>query len=260
MIIAFVPCRLQSTRFPNKAVQDIYGIPAIERCLINTLAIPGVDKVVLATTTNTSDDKLESYNLEGKVEVVRGPEEDVLERFMPTNERLKPDHIIRVTGDCPLVSPELGELTIQKHLEDDYDATFTPSKVALGIACEIYRTGAILELRRLFPVTNHSEYLVYYFLNNPEHFKLNSFTAPDQYVKPWRLTLDEENDLILLNLIYRTLNIQERPVYFSELDSFFEKHPEAADINIGNFVKYREDKELMDYLKRATTFKMNRDK
>jgi spore coat polysaccharide biosynthesis protein SpsF len=257
MIIAFVPCRLKSTRLPNKAIQDIFGMPAIERCLINTIAIPGIDKVVLATSTNKEDDKLLDYNLNGKVEVVRGSEDDVLERFMPIIHRDNPDHIVRVTGDCPLVSTELGELTIKKHIESSFDATFTLSKVALGTACEIYKTEAILRLKKILNRTNHSEYLIYYFSNNPAIFSLNVFDAPVQFIKPWRLTLDEKNDLDLLNLIYKTLDVKSRPVRFSEVIGFFEKYPEAAKINHNNVVKYRDNKELVDYLKKMTTIGLN---
>ena len=253
MIIAFVPCRLQSSRLPNKAIQDIHGISAIERCLINTLAIPGIDKVVLATSTNETDDKLVNYNLNGQIEVVRGSKDDVLERIMPTIQKLKPDHIVRVTGDCPLVSTELGKITIDKHIESNCDATYTLSKVALGIACEIYKTEAILKLKELVKVTNYSEYLIYYFSNNSKHFSLNPFDAPNQFIKLWRLTLDEPNDLKLLNLIYKTLDVGHRPVSFHEVIFFFEKYPEAAQINIGNVVKYRDNKELVEHLKRVTT-------
>lgn len=256
MIIAFIPCRLQSNRLPFKAVKDIYGIPAIERCLINTSAIPGVDKIILATSTNKEDDILEKYNLAGKVEVVRGSENDVLERFIPSINKYEPDHIIRVTGDCPLVSPELGEIIIDKHIKNNKDITYTPSKVALGSACEIYKTNAILKLKKMLPSTPHSEYLIYYYLNNPNYFKLNPIVSPDLFIKPWRLTLDEENDLILLNLIYSTLKKENEPVYFNEVSTFFKNQPEAFLININNVVKYRDNKELVDYLKRETTIKI----
>lgn len=254
MIIAFVPCRLQSSRLPFKAIQNIHNISAIERCLTNTLAIPGIDKVVLATSTNKEDNVLENYNLNGKIEVIRGSENDVLERFMPIIYRDRPDHIVRVTGDCPLVSPELGEITIKKHIEQGSDATFTLSKVALGIACEIYKTKAILKLKEIRPKTDHSEYLIYYFLNNPVFFNLNIFDAPINFIKPWRLTLDEENDLELLNFIFKTLDVGNRPVTFKEIELFFKKNPDALNINKNNVVKYRDDKELIDFLKKATTF------
>ena len=233
----------------------INGITAIERCLINALAIPGIDKVILATTTNSEDDVLETMNLKGKVEVVKGSESDVLSRFMPTILKYKPDHVIRITGDCPMVSSELGEILIQMHLETGADATFTLSKIALGISMEVYKTDAVLRLRELFPVTNHSEYLIYYFLNNPEHFKLNFVKAPENFIQPWRLTLDEENDLQLFNLIYSTLDIGARPVSFEEVTSFFARYPEATKINVNNIVKYKQDQGLIDYLRNATTYR-----
>jgi spore coat polysaccharide biosynthesis protein SpsF (cytidylyltransferase family) len=255
MIIAFVPCRLNSTRLPNKAIQDVHGISAIERCLINTMSIPGIDKVVLATSTNKEDDQLLDFNLDGKIEVTRGSEDDVLERFMPAIHKYRPDQIIRVTGDCPLVSPELGELSIKKHLESKSDLTYTNSKIALGIGLEVYKTEAVLRLKEIQKKTNYSEYLIYYFTNNRHLFSVNEFEAPDNFIKPWRLTLDEQNDLELLRLIYTTLEKGKEPVSFKEVESFFQLFPLAALTNICNEVKYRDNQELMELLKSVTTIK-----
>ena len=254
MVIVYVPCRLKSSRLSEKAIRPIYGLTSIERCLINAMAIPGIDKVILATSTNEEDDALESYTLGGKVEVTRGSENDVLSRFLPSIDKYNPEHIIRITGDCPLVSAELGSYLIQSHKDLNADATFTLSKTALGISLEIYRTSAVRKLRELFPKTEHSEYLVYYFMNNPNHFKLNILEAPDKFLRPWRLTLDEENDLELFNMIYEKLQVGERPVDFDEVIAFFEENPEAASHNANNVVKYRQDQNLIDELKRSTTW------
>ena len=151
-------------------ISDIHGITAIERTLINAQAINGVDKVILATSIAAVDDPLLRCNLDDKIEVVRGSEDDVLARIIPFIEKNKPDHIIRVTGDCPLVSSELAELLIQSHIETGADLTYTPSKTALGIACEIYKAESLLKLRTYFPQTLHSEYLIYYFTNNRNLF------------------------------------------------------------------------------------------
>jgi spore coat polysaccharide biosynthesis protein SpsF (cytidylyltransferase family) len=253
MIIAFVPCRLKSTRLPNKAVKEIYGIPAIERCLLNTLAIEKCDKVVLATSTNPEDDALENCTLNGEVLLVRGSEDDVLARFMPVIEKYNPTHIMRVTGDCPLVSNELADLIIKSHLETGADASFTRSPVALGISCEIYKTSAIHKLKSLMPVTDYSEYLILYFLNNPHLFNLNIVPAPEKFLKEWRLTLDEANDLELFNMIYEKLDVAKRAVAFDEVIDFFEKYPKAALINQGNEVKYKDNQKLIELLKNVTS-------
>lgn len=256
MIVVFVPCRLKSTRYPNKGISDICGITAIERTLINAKAINGVDKVILATSTEEVDDALIHCNLGGSIEVVRGSEDDVLARIIPYIEKNKPDFIIRVTGDCPLVSSELAELLIQSHIKTGADLTYTPSKTALGIACEIYKAESLLKLRTYFPQTIHSEYLVYYFTNNRNLFQVNEYMAPEKFIKNWRLTFDEPNDLELLRKIFSTLGIKDNSVSFDELIAFFDRHPEAAQININNIVKYRDNQDLISYLKDATTFKV----
>jgi spore coat polysaccharide biosynthesis protein SpsF (cytidylyltransferase family) len=255
MIVVFVPSRLKSTRYPNKGISDIHGITAIERTLINAQSIKGVDKVILATSTEAIDEPLLRCNLDGNIEVVKGSEEDVLARIIPYIEKNKPDYIIRVTGDCPLVSAELAELLIQSHIETGADLTYTPSKTALGIACEIYKAESLLKLRTYFPQTLHSEYLIYYFTNNRNLFQVNEFLAPEKFIKNWRLTFDEPNDLELLRKIYSVLDIKNRSVSFDEVIGFFDRYPEAAQININNIVKYRDNQDLISYLKNATTYK-----
>jgi spore coat polysaccharide biosynthesis protein SpsF (cytidylyltransferase family) len=255
MILTFVPCRLKSTRLPNKAIRDIAGIPAIERCFINVAGIRQNDKTVLITSTEAEDDALLDYTLKGQIEVFRGPVDDVLERVLPAIDKYEPEHVIRVTGDCPLVSFEMAEELINAHIESGADATYPKTRVALGSACEIYKTSAIRKLRSLFPTTNYSEYLIYYFSNNPGIFKINEVDVADRFKKPWRLTLDEQNDLELLNLIYSEVNPEALPVAFNKVEEFFTKYPEATKINVSNEVKYRDNQELIALLKRSTTHK-----
>nr|WGE06413.1 hypothetical protein P5640_21380 [Bacillus subtilis] len=76
----------------------IYGIPSVERCLINCLAVPSVDEVVLATSNLPDDDPLEAFTLNGKIRIVRGSPENVAERMLEAAGLTKADIIIRVTA------------------------------------------------------------------------------------------------------------------------------------------------------------------
>jgi spore coat polysaccharide biosynthesis protein SpsF (cytidylyltransferase family) len=149
----------------------------------------------------------------------------------------------------------LADIIITSHIESEADASFTRSPVALGLTCEIYKTSAVRKLRELFPATNHSEYLIYYFLNNPHIFNLNIVEAPQKFIHNWRLTLDEESDLKLFNLLYEKLEVGRRAVSFDEVIRFFEENQEAAAINAGIEVKYRDNQKLVAYLKEMTTYK-----
>lgn len=253
MIVAFVPCRLKSSRLPNKAIREINGVSSIERCLLNTSAITKVDKVFLATSNNPEDDILARHTLDGTVELLRGSEEDVLERVMPAIEKYKPDYVLRITGDCPLVSYEMADYLINIHIESRKDVTITNSPTAIGLNSEIYTTAALLKLREYMPHTYHSEYLIWYFLNNPDLFSVNQVPVNEKYIQNWRLTLDEQNDLDLFNNIFKYLDAGKRPVSFDEVVHFFRENPEAVSINSQISVKYKDNQELIKILKQSTT-------
>ena len=103
-VITVIPCRTKSTRLPQKALLPIHGISSIERCLLQTLAIERSMKSVLATSSHPSDTVLAQHTLGDRVDFVQGSEDDVLERLFLAIEHHEAQVIIRVTGDCPVVS------------------------------------------------------------------------------------------------------------------------------------------------------------
>ena len=244
---------MKSTRLPQKAVRPIYGVSSIERCLLNTLAIKNSDLTVLATSTHPDDAVLRQYALDGKVEFLRGSEDDVLQRFLMAADRYHADVLLRVTGDCPVVSYEIADLLIRSHLDAKADATYCQGDFSVGTACEVYHVAALRRLRELVPQTNYSEYLLMYFTNNPDCFRLNPVILPEMYRHPeWRLTLDEPADLELFELIFSSLQIGREPIAFQQIARFFATHPEAVEINSHVKLHYVHDEELVSKLRRVT--------
>lgn len=253
--IAVVQCRTGSSRLPRKALAQIYGVPAIERCLLNASAITTVSAVVLTTSTSSADDVLAEHTLGGRVGFVRGPEDDVLERFLIAAARHDADHVVRVTGDSPLVSFEIADILVTAHLASGADATFAEREYAPGTGVDVYSVSALQRLRRLLSETPYSEYLILYFKNNPDLFRLHEVQLPPEFRSPWRLTLDEPSDLKLLELIYSTLDVGVEAVPWASVRRFFAEHPEAAAINAGNELRYVDDPVLRAELERATTIR-----
>ena len=252
-IVAMVACRLKSTRLPNKALMPLYGVPSIERCLLNALAIRQVDAVVLATSTHEQDAPLAAHTIGGRVTCFRGSEEDVVERFLGAAEAHQADLVLRITGDCPVVSYEIADLLISSHLTTRADFTFC-EHYAPGTACEVYTVEALRRLKQLKPDTNHSEYLMFYFKNNPSYFRLNEVTLPEQFRHPeWRVTLDEPADAELFNRLFAALDAGREAVGFERISQFFARNPEAAQINQGVALKWVHNREFVDFLNRVTT-------
>ncbi len=257
-IVAVVPCRMKSSRLKRKAVLPIAGIPSIQRCLINTKAIPRLAATVLATSTHPDDAILEAHAREAGVEFLRGSEDDVLERFLTVADRHHADVLLRITGDCPIVSYEIADLLIQSHLETKADLTCCRAPFAVGTNCDVYRVSALRRLRTLASNTGYSEYMSLYFINNPALFKLNPVTLPEAYRHPeWRLTLDEQADLDLFEALFSELRIGREPVSFLQIADFFTRNPEAAQINGDVKLAYVADPDFVAELKRVTSIALS---
>ena len=139
------------------------------------------------------------------------------------------------------------------HVESGADISYPASGFPVGINGEIYSVSALRRLRDLMPQTLHSEYLIFYFTNNPGVFRLNPVDIPEYFRRDWRLTLDEVSDLELFERIFSTLDVGARAIAFEELVDFFATHPAAASINRANRLRYTHDAEFVARLNQATT-------
>ncbi len=95
MVLAIIQCRMNSSRFPKKALADLNGTPVIRHVVVRAQQIAGVDAVIVATPT--------AYGYDGD-------ENDVLGRFVHVAMQFPEAHtFMRLTGDCPLLDPEACE-------------------------------------------------------------------------------------------------------------------------------------------------------
>lgn len=98
-----VQARMGSTRLPGKILKDFYQGSTILDIILSKLHKVPNTKVVVATSDNQNDDELVEY-LQNKHEVVfRGPEDDVLKRFIGAAEANGIEGIIRICADNPFL-------------------------------------------------------------------------------------------------------------------------------------------------------------
>lgn len=252
IITLVVICRLKSTRLPQKALLPIYGIPSIERCLLNCLAVPHVDHVLLATSALPQDDPLEQFTMEGRVTVIRGDADNVAKRMVQAANLTNANIVLRVTGDNPAVSPEILSCLINDHLKSGVDFT-SAEQCAIGTDGNVITVEALHRLLQQPRPLTHTEYLSYYFYHNPHLFTVNRTKLSKEFQYPeWRLTLDKAKDLEMFETLYSGLNVQREPLYFSKLRAFLLENPEISNINAGVSVKYLHDPSIVAELKKAT--------
>jgi spore coat polysaccharide biosynthesis protein SpsF (cytidylyltransferase family) len=246
-----IACRLKSTRLPKKALLKIGSLSSVEYCIKNTLEFKGVKTTVLATSTVKEDDELSTHTYSPEVKFFQGQPDDVMQRYVDVVNKYNIDLFARVTADMPFVSDEIFQVVLKSHLENNADYTIG-TKAAIGTNLEIINSDALRRAKSFFPNADYSEYMSFYFTNNPEHFKLNKVDLPADLVRDYRLTLDYEEDLTLFNIIddYFTKNNTE-PTLRNIID-FLDAHPKITKINQSLAVKYKDDKTLIDTLNRVT--------
>ena len=115
-ITAIIQARSGSTRFPNKILTDINNKPILKHVYDRTCSSKLLTKVVIATTIESKDDKVEQYCQINNIEYYRGSENDVLDRYYQTAKKIKSDIIVRITGDCPLIDSDIIDKTINLYL------------------------------------------------------------------------------------------------------------------------------------------------
>ena len=164
------------------------GHTVIGEVLTRCWKIPGIDYV--ACTVPTDDDKL-AYEAFNYADVIRGPEHDVLLRYMLAATELEADVVMRITADCPLLSPELCGAVLRKLQDEnaDYASNIDPRTFPQGMDCEVF-TYAALKRSEEEARDDEREHVTTFIRR--ANFKRVSVASP--WPIEGRLTLDTEDD------------------------------------------------------------------
>ena len=112
---------MSSNRLPGKVLEDLGGATVLRRVLDRLGRAEELDGVVLATSTDPSDDPVAAAGAEAGVSVVRGPLTDVLERYRLAAAEHPCDAVVRITADCPFIDPEVVDLVVARWRGGDAD-------------------------------------------------------------------------------------------------------------------------------------------
>lgn len=229
-VIGLIAVRMKSGRLKNKAMADLCGRPLIVRLAQRVQLCAKLDKVVLCTSTHSEDDILQKIGQEYGIPVFRGHEDDVMQRFLDCAADYGAQHIVRITGDNPLVDPQVMERLIDSHLEKNADYTRMDG-LPEGITSEVIAVEALKKAHALSENPNHSEYMTWYFTKN-NVFKLNILQAPPELSRAcFRLTVDYEEDLCLIKRIYEEFDFDYRPPSLLEIIQFLDTNPKVSVLN-----------------------------
>lgn len=120
-VVAIVQARTGSTRLPGKVLADVAGRPLLARVLERAGRATSLDEIVVATSSLPGDRRVVSLCEAEGFRCFAGSETDVLDRYYETARAVGADHVVRLTGDCPLVDPALVDHTVNRYLQENAD-------------------------------------------------------------------------------------------------------------------------------------------
>ncbi len=206
-VVAILQARMSSSRLPGKVMAPILGRPMIGWQIERIRRCRTIDRLVLATSTDPSDDGLVAYATALGVDVVRGSLEDVLARFSAAMQRFPARHYVRLTGDCPLLDPEIIDRTVSLHLTSPADYTSNSHEPTFpdGLDVEVMTAAALRRAAIEAQASSEREHVTLYIRQRPELFSLQS-VKNDEDLSDYRLTVDTAADLFVVTEIFRVLS------------------------------------------------------
>lgn len=233
-IVATIEARMTSTRLPGKVLLPANEQPMLGYLVSRLQKTPAIDEIVLATTTQSADDILVEFAKKEGIAYFRGSEENVMQRVIQAADSVNADLIVEVTGDNPLIDPEVVEQTIQifLHNECDYASNVQVRSYPIGMDTQVFTLNTLI---KSYSMTTHPldlEHVTRHIRLSPHIFKqINLIAPPSCYWPELSLTLDEKNDYELLQ---KVIHYFGKNTHFSCADiiSLFKNiHPKWSQIN-----------------------------
>ena len=208
--VAVVQARMGSQRFPGKMMAPLGTAPLLSWVLRRVSAAGEVDEVMLATSDNERDDPLAELAAQLGVSVFRGPEDDVLARFVGAATAANAEWAIRVCADNPFVDPGEIDRLVRFFSANpcDYACNHLDrmgSGYADGFGAEILSLSLLQRLAVLASDARHREHVTLYLWDHQNDFRLSAVPAPPELHHP-RLRFDVDQPIDLESLAHHVAN------------------------------------------------------
>jgi len=233
--LVVLQARMSSSRLPGKVMMEVNGRPMIYWQVQRILKAKNVNSLVVATSTDSTDDVLADFLEENSINVYRGSLDNVLSRFIEVAEKYPHDALMRLTGDCPLTMPELIDKMLDKFFDQDVDYLSNTLEPTFpdGLDIEIIKNGVLKKLSTFKLEPKEIEHVTYGIYTRPKVYKLfNYLNDSNKSLDRW--TVDYQEDLDFVRLIFNEYRGREAEFTLQEVSEFLGANPRLQDLNRRN--------------------------
>lgn len=231
-ILAILQARFSSTRLPGKVLKPVLGKPMLALQIERVLQSRMIEKLVVATSTDTTDDAIETLCSQINIPCFRGSLDDVLDRFYQAALQWNPAHVVRLTGDCPVIDPDIIDSVIKFYLSGNYDYVSNTLQPTFpdGLDIEIFRFSVLEQAWKEATLPSQREHVTPYIYGLPERFHIANY-GNDKDLSSFRWTVDEPEDFELIAGIYQELYPINPGFRMEDVFSLMQQKPELFQIN-----------------------------
>ena len=234
-LICIIQARMGSTRLPGKVLRKICGKPMLKLLVERVENAKLIDQVVIATTTKTEDDEIENVCKNNKIKYYRGQEDDVLDRYYNAcrqNEVADDDGVVRVTGDCPLIDPEIIDRVISLYADKkvDYASNINPPTFPDGMDVEVIKFSSLKKAWEEANLKSEREHVTPYIRKHTDIFTHVNLENDIDLTK-MRLTVDNQEDFEVIEFVFNRLYKDKGIFSINEVYSLMNKNSEMFKKN-----------------------------
>lgn len=233
-VVATIEARMTSSRLPGKVLLPALGQPMLHHLVRRLRAVPSIDEIVLATTINVTDDPLIEFADRERLRTYRGSEQDVMARVIGAAESAGADVVVEITGDCPIIDPDLIEQTIRMFAQNEaeYVSNSLVRSYPDGMDTQVFRLASLKRSAQMTSDPLDREHVSRHMCKHPDFFSQVHLIAPPSLHWPeLGLTLDEEADYLLLKKIIETLGVGNPLFSCHEVLQLLRKNLDWVEIN-----------------------------
>lgn len=225
---------MTSSRLPGKVLKKILGRPMLSLQLERLRRARKLHGVILATSSDPSDDSLEAWSKTEGVPCVRGSLTDVLDRFMTVATLRPADYYVRITGDCPLLEPQLIDAMIDCCIENGHDFvtnTINPTYPD-GLDTWVFTSDALRRAWQGARLKSEREHVTLYMINRPDLFESYSYES-QRNLSGHRWTVDQPEDFSFVTAVYESLYPRNPCFGLTEILKLLNDRVDIFEINQG---------------------------
>ena len=236
-IVTVIQARTGSSRSPNKILLPLANKPLLYRMFERVAASKMCGTIVIATTTDKSDDVVENLCNKFNMICFRGHPTDLLDRHYQAALKYNADAVVKIPSDCPLIDKSVIDKVLNYYMENlnyfDYVSNLHPPTYPDGNDVEIMSFKALSDAWENANRELEREHTTPYFWENPDKFRIGNViweTGLD-YSMSHRFTIDYEKDYNFIKQVYDEL-YSVNPIFtLNDILDLLDRKPEIKKIN-----------------------------